>query len=238
MTTLFLVICIVAFLVWLARLLRRREVEKFRDVDAQMLSELRQQHPSEETPQTPTLPAAQAKTSFTPKELIEPSIPPATEAPNLTLASQAFDSRWRQMLQLLEDQLAEGFRVISPAPLAVFTEGYANSDLALSYLIVDKDFKPVLGVEFFDAGVTDAMSLVKDDLPVMRVQGTESAPSIRVKLKSLKAETVGVAKSAREQRCPKCSGSMSLKAPTSGKNAGRRYWLCNDYPRCRGTIAI
>ena len=49
MTTLIIVICIVAFLIWVGRLLRQRELKKFRDVDVGMLSELRRQHPDVST---------------------------------------------------------------------------------------------------------------------------------------------------------------------------------------------
>ena len=37
--------------------------------------------------------------------------------------------------------------------------------------------------------------------------------------------------------CPICSGSMVLRAAKRGNNAGKSFWGCSNYPRCKGTRA-
>ena len=37
--------------------------------------------------------------------------------------------------------------------------------------------------------------------------------------------------------CPICSDSMVLRAAKRGNNAGKSFWGCSNYPRCKGTRA-
>jgi len=36
--------------------------------------------------------------------------------------------------------------------------------------------------------------------------------------------------------CPKCSAPMVLRRAKTGKNAGRQFWGCSTFPRCRGML--
>lgn len=36
--------------------------------------------------------------------------------------------------------------------------------------------------------------------------------------------------------CPKCGGAMVLRTARQGSNAGRPFWGCSSYPRCRGIL--
>jgi len=38
--------------------------------------------------------------------------------------------------------------------------------------------------------------------------------------------------------CPRCGGEMVLRTARQGTNAGRRFWGCKSYPRCKGTVSI
>lgn len=38
--------------------------------------------------------------------------------------------------------------------------------------------------------------------------------------------------------CPKCGGAMVKRVAKQGGNAGRSFWGCESYPRCRGIVAI
>lgn len=38
--------------------------------------------------------------------------------------------------------------------------------------------------------------------------------------------------------CPKCGGAMVKRVAKQGENAGRSFWGCSGYPRCRGIISI
>ena len=36
-------------------------------------------------------------------------------------------------------------------------------------------------------------------------------------------------------RCPACQGPMVKRVARRGSNAGKTFWGCPDYPKCRGT---
>lgn len=38
--------------------------------------------------------------------------------------------------------------------------------------------------------------------------------------------------------CPKCSASMIKRTATRGANAGKVFWGCSGYPRCRAIVNI
>lgn len=38
--------------------------------------------------------------------------------------------------------------------------------------------------------------------------------------------------------CPRCGSPMILRNATKGKNAGRSFWGCSTFPKCRGIINI
>ena len=38
--------------------------------------------------------------------------------------------------------------------------------------------------------------------------------------------------------CPKCNKPMVKRTAKKGANAGKEFWGCSQYPRCKGVIAI
>lgn len=36
--------------------------------------------------------------------------------------------------------------------------------------------------------------------------------------------------------CPQCGKPLVLRTAKTGKNAGRQFWGCSGYPKCRGTL--
>lgn len=41
-----------------------------------------------------------------------------------------------------------------------------------------------------------------------------------------------------EPLCPRCGSAMVKRTARKGANAGRAFWGCSEYPKCRGTQAI
>lgn len=39
-------------------------------------------------------------------------------------------------------------------------------------------------------------------------------------------------------RCPKCSEKMVKRVAKKGPAAGKKFWGCSSYPKCRGTLSI
>jgi ssDNA-binding Zn-finger/Zn-ribbon topoisomerase 1 len=38
--------------------------------------------------------------------------------------------------------------------------------------------------------------------------------------------------------CPKCNNTMVKRVSKNGKNAGREFWGCESFPKCRGVVSI
>ncbi len=38
--------------------------------------------------------------------------------------------------------------------------------------------------------------------------------------------------------CPRCGKPLVLRTAKSGKNAGRQFWGCSDYPNCKGAVEV
>lgn len=38
--------------------------------------------------------------------------------------------------------------------------------------------------------------------------------------------------------CPKCEQEMVLRTATKGLGAGRQFWGCSAYPKCRFTMPV
>lgn len=38
--------------------------------------------------------------------------------------------------------------------------------------------------------------------------------------------------------CPRCSGEMVKRISKKGKNTGKEFWGCKDFPNCRGVVSI
>ena len=41
-----------------------------------------------------------------------------------------------------------------------------------------------------------------------------------------------------EPTCPKCDGEMVKRVSKKGKNAGKEFWGCKSFPKCRGVVSI
>jgi restriction system protein len=41
-----------------------------------------------------------------------------------------------------------------------------------------------------------------------------------------------------QHACPKCGSPMVLRQVKIGSNAGKQFWGCSNYPKCRGTVNV
>lgn len=41
-----------------------------------------------------------------------------------------------------------------------------------------------------------------------------------------------------EKRCPKCGAQMVLRTSSKGASAGRKFWGCSQFPRCRQKMSL
>lgn len=55
------------------------------------------------------------------------------------------------------------------------------------------------------------------------------SPILRTKIKTSQGA------SHQSPNCPVCSSAMLLREAKRGNNAGKSFWGCSNYPRCKGT---
>lgn len=51
-------------------------------------------------------------------------------------------------------------------------------------------------------------------------------------------EPAVTAKAVPQPGCPRCGAAMELRKARQGTNAGKAFWGCSTYPKCRGTRAV
>jgi hypothetical protein len=238
MTTLVIIICIIALLVWLGRLWRKRELAKFRDVDAGMLQELRQQHPNDTETSGPLNLNRQSATTDLVSSDAPDTDPAKTEQrtpSNLpVLKSRVIDPDLQLSLEQLERVVGDAYRLLVNVPLVDVLTTHHEGQVSL--LLCDKvSAEPVLAIEFasrFTPGIGELLQ--QAGLPLLKIDIGETETHLQSRLMAMNASWV--VSSAPANSCPNCQGEMSLKAPKTGKNAGKRFWLCRAYPGCQGVI--
>lgn len=65
-------------------------------------------------------------------------------------------------------------------------------------------------------------------------------PSIQPE-KELQKETVNKTESSTktvDKRCPKCSSLLIKRTAKKGKNVGKEFWACSEFPKCRHIESI
>lgn len=52
-------------------------------------------------------------------------------------------------------------------------------------------------------------------------------------------ENVNIIKTQKQNKpsCPKCGNEMILRTAKKGKNQGKQFWGCSQFPRCRGIVS-
>lgn len=239
MTTFLIILCFLAFFVWLGRLIRRREQARFRDVDAQMLGELRQEHNIEpEVPPAGVVPLEQdlSKPANQTNEALAVQTEAVESAIVPTLKASVLTEQQRLTLRQLEQVIASDYQVLANVRLADFITTSLPGDV--SFLVCQRaTLAPVLMVELTGQKNADVVALVTEaGLPHIIVSSDETRAHLHSRISELNPDFVAAVGQESEPRCPNCLGEMKWRAPSAGKNAGKRYWLCHDYPRCRGVV--
>lgn len=80
---------------------------------------------------------------------------------------------------------------------------------------------------------------------VFKFATESSVPTVaKAESSSVQSETVAVADpiSAKPEKtvpvCPKCTATMVKRQAKNGPHAGKMFWACSEYPKCRQVVAI
>lgn len=231
MKTILVIVLVGAALIWVMRIMRRRELDKFRDADAGLLAEMKSDLGiADETP-----PASSVISGLSPKVAsLAADQPVDLVAP--VLKSIILTERERRVLDLLEGVLPARYRVFVNLGLSDLMT--THSTQRVSFVICDSQYLTLeAALEFFDqVHETLTEHFMSAGKPLISVSEMESEVTIKEELLAAGIGLVDLLD--QKQRCPKCYGGMKLKAPKTGKNAGKRFWLCDTYPRCRGVQTL
>ena len=229
MKTIVVIVLILVVLIWLGRMLRRREIEKFRQADVSLLNEMKQEVAGrlESDAGTSAFDAGDALSSG----VIEPESSEAEFGSTLFKAA-ILSERQRRYLQMLEAVLTDRYRLFVNLGWSDLLK--TTRPGRVSFVVCDAQYLSVEALLEFSDQLDETLHAFIENLekPLLILSGTEDELALKQQLADLNPAWVEL--NARPL-CPKCYGVMRLRAPESGKHAGKRFWLCQSYPNCRGT---
>lgn len=77
----------------------------------------------------------------------------------------------------------------------------------------------------------------KSNSNVASIKGERRRPLMNGEPKST-SQTTSADLSVTVPPCPKCGGEMVKRVARKGANAGKAFWGCSRFPKCRGTLPI
>lgn len=250
--TIFLLL--VVGIVYLFRWLRQREIDAFRDAD---VAEFQTHALTRRKTAAPDTDKAMARAEAF--AALNPDIVrlerPATEmqdelltaqAPDPTLyqlKTHAFDEVTKNLLVQLGKVLGPAYQCLTNVPLSDFVRVTDGNELNLKtrqvpYLVVARgSLEVVCGLQLKDgaAGSVDYLKSVFADIGRPLLEFPVSADISEAEVREALAAVFGL---EDQQDCPRCGQSMTLRTATKGKNAGVVFWVCTQFPGCRGVVRI
>lgn len=213
----------------LLRYMRAREVEAFKEADMSMFEDVKAQLklPDEVTNVIP-LPVASAN----------------FPGSGYKLKPALFDEIHRQFYENLEDVAGKRYRILVDVPLIDFVRSENASERQVlkqhkvSFVLTPRHkLEVVCGITLKGAGLeaqhhSRTLSQVFNDVSRPLIEfpmlNTISSDEIREKLQEATTEP--------GKSCPRCGKDMSKRKATQGKNAGKRFWVCPDFPGCNSVL--
>lgn len=237
---------VIAVMVIIFRHWRKREMEAFLETDLSVFEEFNIAGDSENAdPDQIKALAIAANVVSMPVGADKENVPGASV---FRVKDKAFDDVHRSCLQTLDQVIDERFRVFVHVPI----QDLARSDekeyqerlrgKTLSFLVCDRDSLAVTcGIQIKGAGATEAEghAFIEDvfrqiDKPLITLPMLTAYSSLELK------ESLGdvLEDSPMSRDCPKCGKAMMLRKATKGKNAGKNFWVCKEFPSCKGIMGI
>ncbi|MBD3648555.1 MAG: DUF2726 domain-containing protein [Pseudomonadales bacterium] len=228
---------IVVAIIVLFRYWRKREMEAFMGADVtdfEELSELVAKTQLNETDDNVVnIPAPQNR------------LPPAAE---FALKSTVLDEVHRNCLQTLEDVVVDQYRILVHVPMQNIARAEQPDDeerlkrQSVSFVLCERtSMALVCGILLKGAGQTEVVRAefletvfrgIDRPLIVLPVASTYSSMEIREALAAV------LENSPLERHCPKCGKEMMMRKAVRGRNAGKSFWVCREFPSCRGIMRI
>lgn len=229
MTGFIIFVGVVAALVWFIRYLRKRELEAFLETDVAALEEFKNQLGIEPAPLSITSAAHNANG-------------PALE---VVARETVLDEIHGSFLAALDKVLKGRFHIFVQVPLTDFVRIESGADqLAgkrVSFLVCTKpDYRMAFGILL--CGSEPAEEARRRTIEAVFRQIDKplvSFPMLQnVSAREIDEALSDVLGSPAERHCPKCGKPMSMRRAVKGANAGKTFWVCKEFPSCRGIMRI
>ena len=263
MTGLFFTILVIVAAGFGLRYLRAREIARFRDadmVDFQTFEHLQRPAPD------PLAARAEAFAALNPNVVkLKPQETDSDKAGRAADASEsselpdpslfvrktsAFDEVTRNLVYRLGQILPNHLTMIRDVPLAEFVRvekandavaasanasAYKLSVTKIDYLICNlPSLDPVCGIALKDG--QHAQEFIKGvfsdiGMPLLQFPATASLSEVE-----LRDQLDPILLNQESRSCPKCKEPMTIRRVVKGAKAGRIYWVCTQFPGCKGVI--
>jgi len=90
------------------------------------------------------------------------------------------------------------------------------------------------GVVVTSGEFTKDARVFSETLPIELINGAHLASMISSVRKNRNIDTQDTP-TTEAVYCPRCKSSMVLRSAKKGSNAGKKFWGCSTFPRCKGT---
>lgn len=258
MVSFIIFIFIVVGLWMLLRYLRTREIQAFRDADMSVFEDFTARR--EERLIDPLAVKAQAlaaknaaknaakmiknNSSIATLPAVDHSLP---VQPIYTLKKGVFDEAHRSFYEDLQEVTGSRYRVLIDVPLGEFVQVEESSAQVLegkriSTLLCEKKGMVIAcGIQLEGAGAEFKQQFeflqslflqigkpLFDFPPVNNISKTE----IRARLRDVLLEPTVA------RNCAKCGKEMLKRKAVKGKNTGKSFWVCTEFPGCNSVVRI
>ncbi len=223
--------CVTAAIIWVLRIMRKREIEAFMASDAKMLDGWQSKTEVEDQQIDPILLRAQAYAERT--GAINVQLPTTPEKkPSYLLKQQAFSSNERQLLLKLQEGLGHGHVIYTNVPIEDFIANPPQTKAKVKFLLCRQADLSIVGAVSYedDANILKLREVFASvERPLLEFKSSEPVTdnAIAGLMNLLNQDQV---------RCPKCDASMALRSAIKGKHAGKKVYVCNQFPDCRGVV--
>lgn len=102
----------------------------------------------------------------------------------------------------------------------------------------DNNFMPVIGdTRCLSSSLDELWEALKKNTPP-HAKSAEKEKNFPKKVVPAKTENVPAVPASDVPACPKCGRPMVLRSAKRGRNAGKSFWSCGDFPNCNGSRNI
>jgi predicted RNA-binding Zn-ribbon protein involved in translation (DUF1610 family) len=232
----------------LLRYLRKREIEAFREADMSVFEDFRTVRGRK--PADPAAIKAQAPATSNSNVVKLPASESSQPvAPVYELKNGLFDEVHRLFYERLEKVAGAKYRIFVAVPLEDFVRVSQEKTgerilrgRKISFLLCNRNVMSVAcGVQLRGAGseyirqfdfLQELFRQIEKPLLEFPLINNISEQEIREKLQEVLAE------SPLTRSCPKCGKEMTMRKAVKGRNSGKTFWVCTEFPSCKGITRI